>query len=285
MVFENFLSPLTAERHPSWTLLVGFIYSSIGIFLGNWIFETQASLVIVFLTTMAVIPLIYNIIKVEEKKDLMNLSEKNLLYEHSRALFVFMFYFIGATLGFALWYTVLPTSTTGNIFSEQINTILMIRSNVTAQALGSFSDFSAILANNLKVLIFCIIFSFLYGLGAIFILTWNASVIGVAIGDTIKAGISQISTQFGVGHAPAIVGATIYGLFRYSIHGIPEILAYFIAGLAGGIISKAAIRHDFGTKKFANIVLDSAILLLASIIIIVIAAYLEVYVTPAFFLL
>jgi hypothetical protein len=27
-----------------------------------------------------------------------------------------------------------------------------------------------------------------------------------------------------------------YGLLMYALHGIPEILAYFVAGLAGGII-------------------------------------------------
>ena len=64
---------------------------------------------------------------------------------------------------------------------------------------------------------------------------------------------------------------------------ILEILAYFVAGLAGGIISSAVIRHDFGTKKYEKIILDSAVLLLISVVMIVVAAFLEVYVTPMFF--
>ena len=70
---------------------------------------------------------------------------------------------------------------------------------------------------------------------------------------------------------------------RYAIHGIPEILGYFIAGLAGGIISTAAIRHDFGSKNYMKIILDSSLLLFISVVVIVIAAYLEVYTTPMFF--
>ena len=74
-----------------------------------------------------------------------------------------------------------------------------------------------------------------------------------------------------------------FGVLRYGIHGIPEIFAYFVAGLAGGIISVAVIRHDFGTKKFENILLDSADLLLASLVILFLAGVLEVWVTPLIF--
>ena len=74
-----------------------------------------------------------------------------------------------------------------------------------------------------------------------------------------------------------------YGLLRYAIHGIPEILAYFMAGLAGGIISIAAIRHDFGTKKFEHVLLDSADLLLLALVVTFLAGVLEVWVTPLIF--
>jgi uncharacterized membrane protein SpoIIM required for sporulation len=282
MVLESLISPVKAESHPKVLLLHGFLYSSLGCLLSIWIFHQYASLVMVFLTTMSAIPLIYNLIKIEEKKDLMEISEKTLLKEHSRALMVFMFYFIGTTLGFALWYSILPTifpSFGQDVFSVQVETIYNIRSNVVGNASKSFGLFSEILSNNLKVLIFCILFSFLYGLGAIFILTWNASVIGVAIGDTIRSGFNQIGQGFTLGHFNVIS----YGLLRYTIHGIPEILAYFVAGLAGGIISIAAIRHDFGTKKYVNIIMDSSVLLLLSLTLLVIAAVLEVYVTPVFF--
>lgn len=282
MVLESLISPLKAEAHPKNLLFYGFIYSSLGAVLSIWIFNQYASLVMVFLTAMAVIPLIYNIIKIEEKKDLTELGVKSLLKEHSRALYVFMFYFIGATLGFSMIYTLLPLfsgAVSEEIFKVQVETIYSIRSGVIGNATQSFKIFADILANNLRVLIFCILFSFLYGLGAVFILTWNASVIGVAIGDTIKSGLNTLGSGFGIEHASLIS----YGLLRYSLHGIPEIMAYFVAGLAGGIISVAAIRHDFGTKKYANIVLDSSLLMILSLVLLVFAAFFEVYITPVFF--
>jgi uncharacterized membrane protein SpoIIM required for sporulation len=283
MVLEYLTDPLKAETHPRIMIFHGFLYASLGLLLAFWIFRENASLIMVFLTTMAAIPLIYNIIKVEEKKDLMEETEKTLLKEHSKALMVFMFYFLGATLAFALWYTVIPGSLSMELFKTQIDTVLSIRSNVTGHAYEEFRIFTSILSNNLKVLIFCILFSFLYGIGSIFILTWNASVIGFAIGDTIKSGFYQVGQHLNLVTTPQYLYAITYGLLRYSIHGIPEILAYFVAGLAGGIISSAAIRHDFGTKKYVNIIMDSSILLLFSLGILVVAAWLEVYVTPMLF--
>jgi uncharacterized membrane protein SpoIIM required for sporulation len=283
MVLESLMSPLKAENHPKTMFIYGFIYASIGFGLGLWVFNEHASLIMVFLTTMAAIPLIYSIIKIEEKKDLIVSDEKNLLKEHSKALNVFMFYFLGATLAFSFWYSILPNNIVANAFKVQTDTILSMRANVTGNVTNLSKYFFAILSNNLKVLIFCILFSFIYGVGAVFILTWNASVIGAAIGETIKIGISEIGHALHITTSHHYVGAVSYGLLRYVIHGIPEILAYFIAGLAGGIISSAVIRHDFGTKKFEKIIMDSAVLLLLSLLVLVIAAFLEVYVTPVLF--
>jgi uncharacterized membrane protein SpoIIM required for sporulation len=283
MVLEYLVGPLKAEAHPKYLFLYGFIYSSLGVLLSYLIFKDSPSLVMVSLTTMAAIPLIYNIIKVEEKKDLLDISEKNLLKEHSKALSVFMYYFLGATLGFAFWYIILPQNLSSVIFKVQIDTVSQINSNVTGKVYDSFKAFSSILANNFQVLVFCILFSFLYGIGSIFILTWNASVVGFAIGNTIRSGIYQIEKEFNLIASTEYARVISYGLFKYSIHGIPEILAYFVAGLAGGIISTAAVRHDFGTKKYVNIIMDSSVLILISLVIIVLAAWLEVYVTPVFF--
>ncbi len=283
MVLESLISPHKAESHPTNLFFHGFIYVSIGLFLSLWIFHEHASLIMVFLTTMAAIPLIYNIIKIEEKKDLSELDEKSLLREHSRALNVFIWYFVGATVAFAFWYTVLPSNTISGLFEVQTQTILQLRSNVTGNSYQTFRSFTQILSNNIKVLIFCILFSFLYGLGAVFILTWNASVIGTAIGNFIRTELYQLGSQFNLGLGFNYFQIISIGLLKYVIHGIPEIMAYFVAGLAGGIISIAAIRHDFGTKKYEKIIMDSSVLLLLSLFLVVSAAILEVWVTPLFF--
>jgi uncharacterized membrane protein SpoIIM required for sporulation len=284
MVLEYLVGPLKAEAHPKYLFFYGFLYASLGLLLSYLIFRDSPSLVMVSLTTMAAIPLIYNIIRVEEKKDLLDISEKNLLKEHSKAISVFMFYFLGATIAFAFWYCVLPDNLSSVLFRSQIDTVSQINSRITGRAFDSFRAFSSILSNNFQVLVFCILFSFLYGIGSVYILTWNASVVGFAIGNTIKTKLYELGSHTTLVGTSRVSFLAIYtGLFRYAIHGIPEILAYFVAGLAGGIISTAAIRHDFGTKKYVNIIMDSSILLLISLGILVFSAWLEVYITPIFF--
>ena len=274
MVLESIIDPIKAEKHPINLFFIGLFYCSFGILLSLWIFNQQASLVMVFFTTMASIPLMYNTIKLEEKKDLEIDEEKILLKEHGKALTFFIYLFLGITFAVVIWYTFLPKEIVQNLFSIQTQTITEINNQVTGNLIASSSLFIKILLNNIKVMVFCILFAFVYGAGAIFILTWNASVIGVAIGNFIRTNVTSNLLYFQI--APL-------ALLRYFLHGIPEILAYFTAGLAGGIISIAVIRHDFGSEKFERIVLDSTDLLLLSIAILVIAGLIEVFVSPILF--
>ncbi len=283
MVLESLTNPAAAEKRPLQMLGLGALYASVGAWLALWVFKTESSLIMVFLAAMAAIPLMYNTVKMEEEKDLQGMEESWLLKEHAKALKAFIYLFIGMTVAFALWYTVLSPDTVTVLFKAQAATIKTINPGATGFATGGFATFTRIFLNNVRVLIFCILFSFLYGSGAIFILAWNGSVIGTAIGNFIRNNLAEAATKVGVAKAGHYFHVISFGLFKYAIHGIPEILAYFVAGLAGGIISIAAIRHDFGTQKFEHILLDSADLLLLSLIILFLAGLLEVWVTPLIF--
>jgi uncharacterized membrane protein SpoIIM required for sporulation len=67
------------------------------------------------------------------------------------------------------------------------------------------------------------------------------------------------------------------------LHGIPEIIAYFYGGLAGGIISVAIIKKHYKDEKFFHIIFDISELLVISIMFLLIAAFIEVYITPLLF--
>jgi len=283
MVLESIINPLKAEKKPFDMFFIGLLYSSIALFLSLWIFKEYASLVMVFLVTLACVPLIYSTIKMEERKDLVIDKERKLLKEHGKALSFFMFLFLGITVSIAIWYIFLPNSLISNLFNIQQQTIVDINTDITGNAIVQLNLFSKIFFNNIKVLVFCLLFSFVYGTGAIFILSWNASVIGVAIGNVIRSNISYYTANFGFMNVGNYFNVISFGLLKYALHGIPEILAYFIGGLAGGIISVAIIRHDFGTKSFEHILLDSTDLIILSVVFLVIAALLEVYITPVLF--
>jgi stage II sporulation protein M len=166
-------------------------------------------------------------------------------------------FFIGITLTFAVWSFVLPQ----DFFQVQNSKIDQIQGSIVEgdYIRGDFGSFSLIVQNNLQVMLFAFIFSLIFGAGAIFIITWNASILGIAI--------TRGSTYL---HEIPIVG------LGYLPHGIPEILAYLCAGLAGGIISAAVIRkHD--NRVLKAIMLDSAKILLLAIVLILIAGGIEVY--------
>ncbi|MBU0472330.1 MAG: stage II sporulation protein M [Nanoarchaeota archaeon] len=283
MVLESLLNPVSAEKKPWEMFFLGFIYSSIAIILSLWIFKEQASLIMVFFTVMACLPIVYNTMKLEESKDLDISEEKPLLKEHNKAIVFLMFLFFGVTLSFIVWYVFLPSGTLNVVFDKQTATIQAINNQVSGNAYLQFSTFSKILLNNIKVLAFATLFAFIYGAGAIFILTWNASVIGAAVGNFIRSNISQYTGIVGFEKFSSYFNVASIGLLKYVLHGVPEILAYFYGGLAGGIISVAIIKKHYKDQKFSHILFDVSELLVISIAFLLVAAFLEVYVTPILF--
>jgi uncharacterized membrane protein SpoIIM required for sporulation len=285
MVLEMLTNPKRAERRPWEMFFIGLLYASIAVFLSNWIFQKYASLVMVFLTILAPLLLVQNTLKLEEEKDKDISSELILLKEHSKALSYFMFLFLGFVIAYTFWYMVLPSHMISNLFGTQIETIEAI--NSLSRAHLSFSGaptlLSQIFLNNSKVLFFCLLFAFFYGAGSIFILAWNASVVGAAMGSFMRTNLAAIARDVGFVGVSHYFSTFSLSLFRYFTHGFFEILAYFMAALGGGIISIAIARHEFGTEEFKHIAMDSLDLIVLAVFLLFFAALVEVYVTPLLF--
>lgn len=280
------INPKKAERHPWEMFFVGIFYSVLSLFLVNWIFardpvlsEASGILVVMF-TVMFSIPFVYYIIRLEEKKITPQQGTFALLKEHKKAIYAFLWLFLGFVIGFSIWY-ILASSTQS--FNFQIKTFCQInrpsnfdqciqeyglkKSKSTIGFVTSTERLGLIFTNNIFVLTFTLIFSLIFGAGVIFILAWNASVIAAAIGIFSKSEISSLPM----------------GVLRYMVHGIPEIASYFLVALAGGMISVAVIKHEAGTEKFWEVLQDSLNLIILSVVILFIAGLVEVYVTPLFF--
>lgn len=281
MVLESLTNPVLAERHPLTVFVLGAAYASLALFLALWIFAEQASMVMVFFTTMAALPLMFHTLRFEEKRDLV-MDSNSLFHNHSAALVFYLMLFLGMSVAFSFWYVALPSEMSSGVFKVQAQTITNLNQHVT----GSITQtglLSKIFLNNVKVMIFCILFSFLYGSGAIFILSWNASVIGAAAGNFVRSHMAKFADLVGIQKVGAYMYVSSLSVLRYAVHGVPEIFAYIIGGLAGGILSVAVVKHDFGTGKFEKILLDVSDLVLLSVLVLFIAALLEVFVTPALF--
>lgn len=272
MVLELLINPKKIDGKRWEMFFVGGFYALVAVFLSLWVFRSHASIVMVTFTIIAAIPFVSRVMEIEEQKDMNTDEEALLLREHGKALSLMIFLFLGIVSSFLLAYLVLPSSQTDILFNAQIEAITNI---VKASPTGDFSStgaFVSILLNNLKVLFICIVFSFIYGAGAIFILTWNASVMAAAMGSFIKEGLMNSGGSY--------VQLTFMSILRYLTHGIPEISAYFIGAIAGGLVSLAVLKQDYKKKKFSSVVRDSLDLTLIAITILFFSALIEVYVTP-----
>lgn len=286
MVLEDLIRAKFAEQRPLLVLPLAFLYASIALFIALWIFPSSAAMVAVFLMTIAAMPLFLDIVVFEKQKEERTGNYFKDLFKFGKAnkekLLPFCIYlFLGMSLAIAMWFIALPSSMLNDLFHIQLNTIKEINLSLSSGGAVFSSFFSAILANNLKVLAFSILFSFIYGAGAMFILAWNASVIGVAIGDAIRSSLAAASKV--TGGAIGFVNyssAVSVGLFRYLIHGVPEILAYFIGALAGGMLSIAIAHQEFNTDKFRTTSKNVMLLVGFAALLLILAALIEVTISP-----
>lgn len=264
-MIDVLFNPKKAERHPIEMMFVAVVYSSVSILISSWIFEEYMSLVSVFLTVISCLYVTQGAIKKEIFKEEVY-EEKRLLREHMKPLKMFMFLFVGIVISFAFWTYALPHDKTIEMFSVQAAVLEGIRGSVTGDAISDIKIFEIIFFNNLKVLFVSLIVSLIYGAGAIFVLTWNASIMGYVIGS--------IASNHGAISFPA-------AFLKYFLHGLPEMLSYFIVVLAGGIIYVSFFKGKFKKDSFSRkTFFDIFILLGIAIGFMVFAAILEVFVSP-----
>lgn len=280
-MFELLLNPKKAERKPWELFFVGLFYASLALLFVNWIFASNpifskyVSMLTITFTVILSMPFIYFTMRIEEEKEVRYDNERSLLKEHSKAIMAFLWLFLGFLVAFSVFYILFP-GFTGQNFQAQIEQYCNINMplhykdcikqyggslSITAFALSN-SNLMEIFVNNVYVLIFSLVFSLVFGAGAIFILAWNASVIALAIGIFSHSSLANLPIS----------------LLRYMIHGLPEIAAYFTAALAGGIIGIAAIRNDLRSEKFWHIIKDSVDLIIIALVLLIVAALIEVFV-------
>ncbi len=286
-MLESIINPKRAEKGPWKMFFVGLVYASLSLLLVHWFFASDvvlsrfSGMIVVTFCVMFSLPFMYYMIKQEEEQDEQVEGLFSVWKVHSDVIYGFMWLFLGFIIAFSFWNVILQDS---NLFNAQVETYCMINSpgNIedcvvkyslsgkTADITGdltSMGRFLSIIENNVYVMIFTLVFSLIFGAGAIFVLAWNATVIAAAIGIFTKYQISQIPI----------------GITRYMIHGFPEIVAYFITALAGGIFGVGVIKNGIRNKKFLRIIENVVILLFIAIVILIIAALVEVYFTPILF--
>ncbi len=283
-MLESIINPKRTEKGPIKMFFVGLIYASLSLLLVKWLFSGDtilyqyAGMLVVTFSVMFSLPFMYFLFKREEEETEQVEGFFGVWKMHSDALYAFMWLFLGFIVAFSLFNNILQDPI---LFNAQVETYCAINSpgNVedcilrnsfgptTTGAVTKEMRFLSIISNNIYVMIFTLIFSLIFGAGAIFVLAWNASVIAAAIG---------IFTGYDWKEIPI-------GVARYMIHGFPEIAAYFVTALAGGIFGVGIIRNGIKSKIFLRILENTVMLLFIALIFLIIAAVIEVYLTPLFF--
>ena len=129
--------------------------------------------------------------------------------------------------------------------------------------------FDIIFYNNAFVMLLSVIFSFVYGAGAVFLIGWNASIIGVVVGKDIVQAMA-VSGNFVQAFATGLYNAL--GLLP---HGLPEAMGYFFGAIAGGIIGVAISKRSYLPHELRTIGKDAIVTLSLALILLFIGAWIE----------
>ena len=265
-MLESLIKFEEINERPYLIFFWAFLLTSVAAIISNHIaFTVTASSVTInmtgfFTVLFSLIPAVYFVtllIKKEERLEERMIRKhyrKGFWERHRKDIVIFLLFFAGVTLAFAVWTILLPQDT----FQVQDLKIREIR-GLTGSA-TQMDGFYRIAVNNMQVLMFSFFFSFVFGAGALFIIIWNASVLGVFIGQLSKS----------------LVNIPLVSL-NFLPHGIPEIAAYLFAGLAGGLLSAAILRKN-STSVLKIVAFDSLKLLIVGIALIFLAAGIEIYV-------
>jgi len=264
MVLEAILNPKKAEDKPWTVLVISIIFSMTAIFLSYTLFPSQASILSVAFVTIFFVPFFQRLFTYEEKKDEEIAAKKikksdNIFKRHQRVIFVYGAFFLGIIIVYSFVFTFFPFMK--EVFSLQMD---WFKGFVTSEA-----DFAKYFFNNTQVMMIFFVLSVIFGAGAVFILSWNASIIAVYLGMVVNKFIPAL------GVSTAYVYGFTVGISSIILHAIPEIGGYFFAGIAGGILSVALIRERFMSKEFKEVGKDAMVWLILAEFLIIAGAAIE----------
>lgn len=261
-MLENILKPDWLEKKPRYAFVIGFVYSLIGIIAALIIFPRSQGIASIAFLSLLLVPSLSSILKIEEIQDTRpgKFSLKRIFKDHSDVLEVYLLLFLGIFLAYALFSIKFPELLVSGLFDSQLRII-----GITGNASGNDFNFYSIFINNFKVMAIFLVLSLVFGAGSILFLAWNASVWGVVFAYVAV-------------HSADSFNSFAVTFFKVAPHMLTEASAYFFAIVAGGIMSQAVLREKLGSKKFDYVIKDGFAFVTASVLLLIVAAILEVYI-------
>ncbi|QKQ98589.1 hypothetical protein GKQ38_03630 [Candidatus Nanohaloarchaea archaeon] len=229
--------------------LLGLISGLTGFAVAKIVFPGQTSVLSV---VFASIPLVYPLTRVF-------LDDEDRGRPHSDEIEFYGSLFLGefvAFLSLGLFFTKDFAMQTA-VFSEQAAQLGLAGNAVIPDI------FFVVLSNNLVLYLSIFAVSAIIGSAGAFILTWNASVLGVFIAQLVSElkGIAELI--MGSGKTPSPVA--------YVPHATLEMAGFVVAGICGSLVSAAMYREHFDLDTWK----DLTKLFLTGVLFIVLGAVLE----------
>ncbi len=279
------VSPKKAERNPPFIILLGFLFVTVSVWLSNAVLDIEPkSMLMIMFVVIPALPFTLALFQSDEEQlEQEKVFGSRTLAKHFSTLMVLLALFLGLIIGFAFWYLALPADESAKLFQLQLNELRGIKAiggTLGGKVLAAFEGvtglavsqtfaptFDFIFMHNLWVLFLIIAFSVVYGAGSVFVIAWNASVVGVFLGNFAKQYVLHESTYA----LASGVGVGILGLLP---HGTFELLSYSIGALAGGVLSSALVKGNFGSR-FVEILRDIAKMIAWAVVLLAVGALIE----------
>ncbi|MGC8850731.1 MAG: stage II sporulation protein M [Candidatus Micrarchaeia archaeon] len=278
MVLESLLSPENAERNPWEVFFLAFVFVTVGVWATDFLGGNCKGMLVNALIAIPAVPVILNLFNYEERS--IEEGERFLgsrtLARHLPVVVTMVLFFVGMIFAFTFWYLALPPQKAASIFGTQIEELKTVSGvfggYATYATQASFQQaFETIFLHNLGVLALIIAFSVLYGAGAVFVLIWNASIIGVFIGNFAKQFVLHAAPEY------SIIAGVSAGFLGLVPHGTFELVSYLLGALGAGILSSAIIRKSYEHKTFSKVTYDIAKLVAWAVVVLAIGAGIEAY--------
>ncbi len=279
MVLEHIFPEDWLEHKGRYAFIMGVIYSVIALVISTILFPGDPALVAVAFTSMLLLPEMYKIFSIEERQEAVEkkVGMRALWRNDIEVVRIYIFLFLGILLVYAVGTMLLPTVQTNSLFREQLEIRFgqgfsgnAIAGQAVSGQLFSSQLFYDLLSNNFLVLIACFILALLTGDGAIFLISWNASVWGAIFGITAKN-----AALFAGKNPLALFGVIMLVVFP---HMILEAISYFLAAISGSVISKDVLLEEFASERFMEVFGFNLYLLLFGLVFLVLGALVETFV-------
>ncbi len=265
MVLEQLIDRKKVIQHIPFVFILSAVYVFVAYAVQTLFFPNQ-SLATVLLLTILLVPSLHHLVLIEEKIERTGASH---FWKKHRTIIKC---YIGAFLGLLAGFLVLGFANAETL-AYQISQLE--QDHLRPTAIESFTrqiympDFQtaiALFSHNVKYLLIGFVLSIFYGAGAAFLVVYNASF--------FAAFVIELFTRWTT--AIQMAGISL-------LHLLPESAGYILTAIAGATFSRAIIHEKLAGEPFRNVLKNCFILLLLSLALILLAAFIETYVTAVFF--